>query len=278
MLIIFNMNSFILFEVYEVAGFLIFFVIFILGICLGSFLNSWIWRRHENIRISRGRSICPHCRRRLRCFENIPILSYFFLKGMCRTCKNKIAWHYTAVEFGTGLLLTFIFWHHLEHWQISEYWHLSLIKSIFFATFLIIIFIFDALYQIILPRVIWLGCLVGFLMNYYLDNFSVFSMFIGALIGGGFFLIQYLISRGKWIGGGDVRLGVMMGIWLGWQYVIEAIFLSYLIGSLIYLPLLLFKKKKLQSQIPFGSFLAFSTFIIVYLGDNILNWYLGLLK
>ena len=102
-------------------------------------------------------------------------------------------------------------------------------------------------------------------------------MLISGIIGGSFFLIQFLISRGKWIGGGDIRLGLLMGLALGWPMVLVAILLAYLIGSLVGIGLILYKKKQWSSQIPLGIFLSTATVIALFWGQGILNWYLNLL-
>ena len=112
-----------------------------------------------------------------------------------------------------------------------------------------------------------------------LQNNSLVSNFwflVSALIAGGFFLLQFLVSKGKWIGGGDIRLGILMGLMLGWPNVLVALFLSYILGSIIGIILILSKKATMKSQIPFGTFLTASTFIALLWGEWILNKYLSL--
>jgi prepilin signal peptidase PulO-like enzyme (type II secretory pathway) len=116
------------------------------------------------------------------------------------------------------------------------------------------------------------------LINIFFLNFSISSLLLAAAIGGGFFLLQFLISNGRWIGGGDVRMGVMMGAWLGYPNIFVALFVAYILGALVGIILLLFKKASIKTEIPFGTFLALGTFFTIYYGDNLLNWYLTLLK
>jgi prepilin signal peptidase PulO-like enzyme (type II secretory pathway) len=97
-------------------------------------------------------------------------------------------------------------------------------------------------------------------------------------VGGGFFLLQYLVSRGKWIGGGDVRFGVMMGVLLGWPNILVALFIAYVLGAVVAVPLLIFKKKKMKSEVPFGAFLAIGTAAAMFWGSWIVNWYVGMIK
>ncbi|PIT87429.1 MAG: hypothetical protein COU31_02940 [Candidatus Magasanikbacteria bacterium CG10_big_fil_rev_8_21_14_0_10_40_10] len=261
-------------ELFNILGDIFYVIIFLFGLCMGSFVNSWIWRRYENIRIMHGRSICPSCRRQLKWYENIPILGYIFLKGRCRTCHKPIPPHFVWVELMTAFLFVFISWHFLEfgHYDSALYY-----RNIIFAGFLLIIFIYDLLYQIILPEIVWLGAMVGFFVNYIFFDISLTAMFLGIIIGSGFFLFQYIVSKGRWIGGGDVRLGVMIGTFLAWPNILTALFLAYISGAITGVFLLLFKGKKMDSQIPFGSFLALSTMAVLLFGQEILAWYLGLL-
>ncbi len=255
-------------------GRFLYVIIFFLGLALGSFLNSWIWRAHENFRIVNGRSMCPHCRRQLTWYENIPVLSYLFLWGKCRTCKKLIPKHFTFVELGTALIFVLVAWRNLHSPVVAP---AHFLRDFTFAALLIVIFIYDYLYQEILSEVIWFGALAGFIFNIFL-GFSLVSMLIGALLAGGFFLLQFVISKGRWIGGGDVRMGAMIGIWLGWPAVLVALFLAYVTGAVCSLGLMAYGKKQFSSATPFGTYLALGTFVTLLWGNQIIGWYLGLLK
>jgi leader peptidase (prepilin peptidase) / N-methyltransferase len=263
------------FELYSILGSVFYVIIFILGVSLGSFLNSWIWRRNENVRIMSGRSMCPCCRRKLHWYENIPILSYLYLKGRCATCKTKIPSHFIWVELVTALLFLFVTWHCVDYHSFnSTVYH----RNIIFVGILTVIFIYDYLYKIILSEVVWLGLVVAIYFNYFALNQELVPMLIGAAVVSGFFLLQYIISRGKWIGGGDVRFGVLMGFMLSWPYVLVALFLSYISGAVVAVMLLISKRRKMSSEIPFGTFLAVSTFFTLFYGQNLIDWYLGLIR
>ena len=106
---------------------------------------------------------------------------------------------------------------------------------------------------------------------------SLFVMGIGAIVGGGFFLIQYMVSRGRWVGGGDIRMGVFMGVVLGWPNILFGLLLSYVIGAVFGVWLLVHKKKQLTSSVPFGTFLAIGTMVALYYGDTVVRWYISLL-
>ncbi|HSR89035.1 MAG TPA: prepilin peptidase [Candidatus Udaeobacter sp.] len=249
-------------------------IIFFLGLILGSFLNSWVWRTHEKIKIGKTRSMCLVCRRQLAWYENIPVFSYLFLLGKCRTCKTLIPKHFIFVELSTALIFLLVAWHSLGSLTISP---VVFFRDIFFSALLIVVFLYDWLYEEILPEVIWLGALGGLFFNIYL-HISLLSMLIGFLLAGGFFLAQFLFSQGQWIGGGDVRLGFMLGVWLGWPAVLLALFLSYISGAVFGLLLIAAGKKKLGSAIPFGTFLSASAFFVLLWGSQIINWYMGFLR
>jgi prepilin signal peptidase PulO-like enzyme (type II secretory pathway) len=187
--------------------------------------------------------------------------------------------HYTMVELGTALILIWIFHYHVNNLggrDLFSEWHV--LRDVFFLTILIVIFVYDYLYGEVLIRMVVMGILIGFLVNWLPLHSSGPSMLIGMIVAAGFFLLQYLISRGRWIGGGDVWIGAMMGVWLGWPNVLIALFLSYIFGAIVGAVLLLTKKKKMESTVPFGVFLSVATFLTIYYGDPLIHWYLQLLK
>ena len=144
--------------------------------------------------------------------------------------------------------------------------------------YLVLIFLYDLKYQEIWDRFTLIPAGVLFVISLFFKWHSWFDMLIGVLIGAGFFLLQYLVSKGKWIGGGDIRLGALMGIILGWQNTILALFLAYLIGAIVGLGLIIAKKKNRDSAVPFGTFLVIGTFVAMFWGERIVGWYLTLLR
>jgi prepilin signal peptidase PulO-like enzyme (type II secretory pathway) len=142
-----------------------------LGLILGSFLNSWIWRTRENIKVlAASRSMCVYCRRQLGWRENIPLLSFMILDGKCKTCRRPISWRYPLVELFTALVLVLIAWYHVRFLPAFEVWRW--LRDVFFVTFLIIVFVYDFLYQEVLLRIVWPGALIGFCINYFVLGYS----------------------------------------------------------------------------------------------------------
>ena len=265
--------------------YLISLYIFIFGLIIGSFLNALLYRLYENETMM-GRSYCPKCRKQIVWYDNIPVFSFIFLRGKCRHCHKKISWQYPVVELITGILFLLAFWNIFE-FRISNFdityflstfnfQLLTLARDLFFISIMIIIFIYDLKWYMILDRVTLPAIAIVFGINLLL-GLSWVNLLIGGLVGGGFFLIQFLISKGKWIGGGDIRLGLLMGIMFSWPMILLAIFLAYIIGSVISIFLVSFGKKKWGSQVPLGIFLTSASVITLFWGEKILSWYLGLL-
>jgi len=258
--------------------------VFILGLIVGSFLNAVIFRLHSKERIVKGRSHCQWCRRQLKWYELIPLVSFVLQKGRCRYCRRSISWQYPLVELVTALLFICVlaavqnqglepvgFW---QRWE-DLFFYTQVLRGFVFVSFLLIIFVFDLKHYLILDKVTIPAMVAAFVFNILLyPNWRyVFFLLLAAIIGGGFFLLQYLISQGKWIGGGDIRLGVVMGFMLGWPKIVTALVIAYIVGALFSLGLLVLKKKKLNSQIPFGTFLAVGTFLALFWADNLYQWY-----
>lgn len=253
-----------------------YFFVFFFGLVFGSFLNSIIWRLWDNIAIfARSRSMCTSCRRQLSWKENVPLISWLVLKGRCLHCKNHISFYYPLVELGVACVLTLVAYHYFPSAHFSEW---NLLRDLVFIAFLAVIFVQDLRYQVILSNVVWIGAVFGMIINVSFLHYNFNSLMFGALIGGGFFLVQLIVSNGRWIGGGDVRMGVMMGLWLGWQNTIVAIFLAYILGAIFAVYLLITKKATGKTAVPFGTFLSIGTVVALYWGHSLIRWYMGLLK
>jgi len=241
-------------------------LIFIFGLICGSFLNAVIYRLHANKSFLKGRSFCPHCQHQLKTKDLVPILSFIALKGRCRYCQKRICWQYPLVELGTALVFCLLF--------MYFGWSLEFIFYLIISLFLVIIFVYDFRYHLILDKVSITAIILALVFNLIL-GFSIISLLLGGLIGGGFFFLQFIVSKGKWIGGGDIRLGILMGFLLGWQKLLVAMFLAYFVGAIFSIVLIFLKKKKLKSHLPFGTFLTAGTFVALLWGQEIIDWYLS---
>lgn len=270
-------------------------IVFIFGLVVGSFLNVCI------VRLPKGRSIvnppshCPQCQERIKWYDNIPLLSFFILRGRCRSCGRRISWRYPLVELMNGLFYT---WIYTEFWPGGE----MLLIMIFCSALIVITFI-DLDHQII-PDVITLpGMLAGlvlgpFFMTPLLDPLpfglagvfphagpyatGLLNSFIGLVMGGApLFIIGWLWERIRNVeamGGGDVKLMAMVGSLLGWKGSLLTIMLGALTGSLAGMILIISKRLSMNRVIPFGPFLALGAVITAFYGHEIVYWYLGLLR
>ncbi len=261
-----------------------FLFIFTIGLCMGSFINALVYRLYEEMSMW-DRSECTKCHHKLGFFDLIPIFSFIFLGRKCRYCKSKISWQYPLVEFVTGIIFVLLFIKFINENNLIDSSLVSIINlsvRYIFAVILITIFIYDLKYYLILDRILFSGIIIGILdiifESFYTKSLEfiithVFSIFLVF----GFFLILYLLSKGKWIGAGDVKFGIFLGIILSWPEALVMLFFSYVIGAIIGVILLVSKKKKLKEKVPMGTFLVVGTFISMFFGEVIFGWYLGLI-
>lgn len=245
---------------------------FILGLIFGSFINCLAYRlKHKKTIL--GRSFCPKCKHSLNFLDLFPLFSYIFLKARCRYCKKRISFEYFLVELATGLIFGFgYYFYFLSSFYSGDNIILAFVFYLIMSIFLIIIFIYDLKYYLVLDKIIWPAIVIAFIFNLILRN-NLLYLLLAAGIGFLFFWLQFKISKGKWIGGGDVLIGILIGFLVGWPKVLLVIFISYIIGSIIGIILLILKKKQWSSKIPFGPFLVFSTWLVILFGDIILDWY-----
>jgi leader peptidase (prepilin peptidase)/N-methyltransferase len=223
---------------------------FAFGAAIGSFLNVLIYRLPRRISIIAPQSFCPNCKKPIRWYENVPILSYLFLRGKCARCQKVISLRYPVVEMLTSLLFIY---------TLSRY-HLTL-ESIFIAFFfcaMIVVSFIDFSFQVI-PDVISLpGIVLGILYQILAGGFI--AGFIGMLFGGGLILLIRVIGgkvyKKEVMGMGDVYLTAMIGVFVGFPFIIPAIFIAALVGAVLGIIFIISTHQSRESPIPFGPFLA----------------------
>ena len=241
----------------------------IFGAIIGSFLNVCILRLPKDESIITPGSHCPHCQNPIQFYDNIPLISYFLLRGKCRKCKKKISIQYPLIE-GITAICSFILF---LKYGVS----LSYLFYFLFVAALIVITVIDLYHQII-PDVISIpGIGVGLLSALILPHVTFFNSLIGMILGGGSLFVvatlyQWLFKR-EGMGGGDVKLLAMIGAFLGWESVIITIISSSLIGSILGIIIIIFKGKNFKYAIPFGPFLSLGAAITLFYENEILFWY-----
>lgn len=261
--------------------------IFLFGLAVGSFLNCIIYRmetrekggitsfvrgrpRRKAFGFLRGKSFCPNCKHVLVWYDLIPIVSFFILHRKCRYCSKKISWQYPAVEIATALLFLLIF--------LSFNNFLFICFLFFVSCFLIIIFVYD-LKHFIIPDSIVFSAIVIVFIYHLITNYQLLitNYLISGLIAAAFFFTVFALSKGRWMGFGDVKLTFFMGLFLGFPMILVALFFSFLIGAIIGITLIILKKKGLKSEVPFGPFLIIGTYTALFFGEEIVSWYLRLI-
>ena len=246
-------------------------VIFIVGTMLGSFFNVCIRRLPRGDSVLAPASFCFRCKRPVSPEHNLPILSYFILRGKCSFCGAAFSAQYPLVEFLAPLLFLVLHW---RYGLGAEFYTYALLTS-----FLVVIAFIDINHMLILNRLSYpLGALglayASWRAVVVLRGgggwFRALENPLGFVIGGGLLLLLYLgwrkVRGEEGLGLGDVKLAAAVGPWLGARMVFEALFLSFLLGSLWGVGLIVLRRKKLRDQLPFGAFIALAVYLRILLG------------
>jgi leader peptidase (prepilin peptidase) / N-methyltransferase len=237
------------------------------GLVIGSFLNVVIARVPERRSLWMPGSTCPGCGNAIAWHDNIPLVSFLVLQGRCRACAAPIPWRYPLVEATTAALF-------VVAWLVFGGDLRQFAMAVVFLAALVAITAIDLRHQII-PDVITLpGIGVGLVASVAADRVSWLQSAVGILVGGGLFVLVIVLSRGG-MGGGDLKLGAMLGAFLGWQALLVGLFVAVMLGGLSAVALLASRRLARKDAIPFGPFLALGGAVALFWGDAILAWYLG---
>src|SRR3989338_1261813 len=235
----------------------LFIIVGIVGLCLGSFLNVLTVRVASGERFLAARSHCPSCRHVLSFLDLMPVVSFFMLRGRCRYCGWRISWRYPLIELSTAILFIFIIIRHVSAYglELTAYSLLIIVRDIFFVLGLIALFIFDVVWYIVPDSVSLPVIVVSAVLN-LLMGVSLPSRFLGMLVGWGFYLALWFFSQGRWVGSGDIRLGLVLGAMLGYPLVFVALWVAYVAGGVVAVCLLAARRKELSDVLPMGAFLT----------------------
>ena len=250
-------------------------LVFIIGLCVGSFLGVLVDRLSKDKSIQ-GRSHCEFCKKTLHWNDLIPLLSFVLLKGRCRYCRKKLSIYYPLMEVITGII--FLTTYSLVSIFSLEAINYHVIYYLAVSSFLIVVFFSDLKYGIIPDKILipsTVLVLVYQAINYQL---AIFNYLIVAAVTFFFFLFLFLITKGKGMGFGDVKYAFLMGLLLGFPNIVVALYMAFLTGAFVSIILILWKGKHLlKKTIPFGPFLALSTFISMFWGNMIWQKFVALL-
>ena len=268
---------------------MVYAVLILFGLCFGSFVNALVWRVHkqENVKsknkrgkysIATGRSMCVDCGHTLEPKDLVPVLSWLSLRGKCRYCHKSISWQYPLVELLTALIyvLSYIYWPS----TLTGYGLFQYCLWLVFVVGLMALAVYDLRWMLLPNRIIYplLGLAIVqqlvAVIFYGQGLHYLLQVWMSILIGGGMFALIYFVSKGKWIGFGDVRLGTLLGLLLGApDLAMLMIFVSSILGTILVIPLLLTGKAKYSTKLPYGPLLIVGAVIVRLFGASIIVWY-----
>lgn len=242
---------------------MLYLLLFVLGSAWGSFLNVVACRLQAGTSFLGGRSVCARCGKRICWYDLFPVVSWVLLSGKCRFCKRRLSVQYLAVELATGALFV------LGSSSLSSPAAAALYLAV--VSFFTVLFVYDLRTYVIPDKIVIPGIVIIALLN--VASIGVDGVLLGAAFGGLWFLVQFLVSRGRWVGDGDIRLGVLMGALLGYPYVFLGLGIAYVGGSVIALGLIAAKRTTLKSRLPFATLLLPATYAAWMWGARIWEWY-----
>ena len=257
------------------------FFVFLFGLAIGSFLNVLIYRLPHDLPIL-GRSFCPRCKKKIAWQDNIPLLSFAILGGKCRHCRFPISLQYPVVELTTAVLFVltafYITQTRIMNYESGIMDFVTLGYNLFIVSALIAIFFTDLKSGIIPNKIIYPSVLLSTVYLLIIHN-SLFIIHLLSAFGAfAFFLLLFLVTRGRGMGFGDLKLAFLMGLFLGFPKIVIALYIAFLTGAVVSLILVLWGKKKFfGGTIPFGPFLVLGTLVSLFFGEGLLRLFLLLL-
>lgn len=249
-------------------------VVFLFGVVIGSFLNVCIYRIPKKENIATERSHCMSCGAQLKWYDLFPLFSWIFLRGRCRYCKAKISVQYPLVEFANGVGYVWIF---VAYVGANGFNLESILCSFLYClcmSALLALSVIDVrTFEIPIGFNIFILVLGIVRAIYDFDN--IIGYLIGMICVSGFLFLCYVFTKGRGIGGGDIKLMAAAGLLLGWQNIIVALFVGCVLGSIIHIILMVaFNKGR---KLAFGPYLSLGIFIAMLYGDMLAQWYIGLI-
>lgn len=251
---------------------MILIIFFIAGLIIGSFLNVIVYRLRLADTIL-GRSRCQHCAKQIHWYDNIPLFSFILLKARCRDCNGKISWQYPLVEFFTGIIFVLVGRYFFNFLDLASFWE----TGIYLITFslLMVLLVYDWQYLEVPILMFWIILtilIINFIfvtgselnMGISIRELSVVYNLIGGFVAWLFFFSLVFFSKEKWMGWGDVYIGLLVGLILGWPSVLVGLLAAFTVGSFYSLGIIILKKGNMKSQVPFVPFLVIGTFLAIF--------------
>lgn len=248
----------------------------VIGSLIGSFLNAWSYRLPRGISVARGRSMCPWCGAQIRGYDNVPVVSWLVLRGRCRDCGERISWRYPAVELLVAGLYALVVWHDGVAWV--------LVPHLVFVTAVVMVSLVDLVPEDeggrIIPDVVILPvAAAGAVVMPIVGDRTWWTWWAwgvgaaGALLA--IALLYQLVRRQEGMGMGDVKMALCMGVYLG-SAVVPALFIGVIAGAVVGVAQMALAGRDMKQALPFGPFLALGAIVSLFLGEALIDLYLGL--
>lgn len=249
------------------------------GLVVGSFMNNYVWRVFTEESIIAGRSRCPKCKHELSWRDLVPVMSWLFLRGRCRYCDVAISRQYPAFEVVVAVMVAIsaLVWQFDGALSIAQFGVWIFITGLFVA-----LAVYDIRWMLLPNRM--LKALFALIVVYQLLNFAggaeLSVWLISPLLAGaaafGFFYMLFILGKGNWMGGGDVKLVFLLGLLLGGAKTAVAMFLAFNVAAIISVAMLAAKVFSRKDLIPFGPYLLMAAWVALLFGNHLIEWYLTL--
>lgn len=259
----------------------------LLGLSVGSFISAYTYRISIAKSVKKGRSFCDHCKKKISWYDNIPLLSYVVLAGKCRSCRKKISIRYPAIELSTGVLFVLLpaILNSCSTFSSGASFDRSVIclskeslgifalpYLLLILTVLISILVIDFEHKIIPDNLVFILIIAAFIVLLFSSSPAFFTHLFAAFFSAVLLLFTHLITKGRGMGLGDVKLALFGGMIAGWPLALAWLYLSFIIGAIVGLILILLKRAKFGKEIPFGPFLVISLLIIFIWGHRLADY------
>ncbi|MCX6562976.1 MAG: prepilin peptidase [Candidatus Aminicenantes bacterium] len=249
-------------------------LVILCGLAWGSFLNVVIYRLPAGLSLVKPPSSCPSCHERIKPYDNIPVLSYFLLRGKCRHCGTRIPFSYVLVEVLTPAAFVVLY----LHYSLTFFFFAS---GLFTSALIVLCFI-DYRHKILPDKITFPGIVLALVYSFFRRDLPILQALLGSAVGAGFLLLiyggYYLVRKKEGLGLGDVTMMIMVGAYLGWVKTLLTLILASFVGAFVGILIIAVKKKDLQYMLPFGTFLAPAAYVALVWGDRILVAYLSLFQ
>ncbi len=249
----------------------------IIGLLASGLIAGGVFRAHDEWKWMKKKKACLKCELPRKGTDLLPVVGDVLATYRCRSCKAHIAWQYPVIEIAIFLLVIFHFWRYMNGIWVPDGYQLQiglwLARDILFTLFLVIVFVYDFKYSLILDKYTLPGIIIALGLNLIL-GVNMFSLGAGMLVLTLFFLAQYALSGGRLLGAGDIRMGALMGAMLGFAGGVAGMMLAYVVGAVYAVAAIVMKKHSMGDRVPFGTFLSIGTFIVLIWGKQLFDIFL----